>query len=210
MLKTTGLKFFDAMWREHQLPDVTLAPGQAALVRSCPDLARDALIDVLGGYIRPSGGSLEIAGRNIADLTLIALASFRDRHIATVTPTLSPTNLNVKDALLLQLYLADLPTQIQVCERLIEEVGLASVADAPVLSLGPYQRYCFGIAQARLKNPKLIVAANPSEGLQRHETHWVMGELLKAAVGSSAALVVVSDDDVALEVLTEAKVIDLA
>lgn len=209
MLKTTGLKFFDARWQEHQLPDLALTAGQALVVRRCPRLAHDALLDVLGGYIRPSGGHLEVAGRNIADLTLIALATFRDRYIATVAPTLSLPNLSVRDALLLQLYLADLPTQMEICQQLVEEVGLAPVADTPVLSLSPYQRYSFGIAQARLRHPKLIVADNPSEGLRHHETHWVVGELLKAAVSSAAALVVVSDDNTVLEALTEAKVIDV-
>ena len=119
---------------------------------------KTTLIRMLLGMVRPTAGTLEVAGLPVTDRSLWA-----DVGYLVETPSAYP-DLTVRENLEVARRLRRLPAR-GVVDEAVERFGLGAYASsrARTLSLGNAQR--LGLAKALLHRPRLLVLDEPVNGL---------------------------------------------
>jgi putative ABC transport system ATP-binding protein len=131
---------------------------------------KSTLLNLLAGLDRPSGGTVEVAGVRLNDLSEDELARFRARHVGFVfqffnlIPVLD-AHANVELPLLLtKLASADRKRRVQIA---LSVVGLADRARHYPRQLSGGQEQRVGIARAIVTDPTLLLCDEPTGDLDR-------------------------------------------
>ena len=108
-------------------------PGDRWLVLGPSGSGKTTLLHLMAGLLRPSQGTVTVAGQNLAGRRGAALDRFRGRHVGIVFQQLNllPT-LTALENLLAASYLAGLPQDRGRAQGLLEELGLNGRARAVV------------------------------------------------------------------------------
>lgn len=160
------------------------------------------LTDVLTGILAPSEGTVRYAGKDLtgADPKEIAQSGVgripEDRHKGMVGELTVAQNLaleHIED--FLQNGSLDHARMRQNAERLIEEYDIkASPSDqARTLSGGNMQKVI--LARALYKEPEVVIASQPTRGLDVGATEYVRGKLLEQRRRGAAVLLLSEDLD---------------
>lgn len=129
---------------------------------------KTTLLNLLGCIDVPTSGTVEVCGRNIADFSDDAAADFRASHIGFIfqnfnlIPVLSAYE-NVEYPLLLMKKPAAERRALTL--NMLEAVGLLPYRDHRPNALSGGQRQRVAIARALVKNPKLVLADEPTANL---------------------------------------------
>jgi putative ABC transport system ATP-binding protein len=166
-------------------------------IRGPSGSGKTTLLSLLGGLARPEGGSLVVAGRDLATLARAALAEFRRREVGFVfqafhlLPHLTARE-NV-EAGLAPLRLPRAERRRRASEAL-ERVGLgALLARYPQeLSGGEQQRVA--VARACAKRPPLLLADEPTGNLDADAARPVL-DLIRGERGKDGRTVVLVTHD---------------
>jgi putative ABC transport system ATP-binding protein len=129
---------------------------------------KTTLLNLVGCIDRPTSGTLEVCGQDIAALSDNALTDFRSRHIAFVFqgfnlfPVLTAFE-NVEYPLLL----LDVPARERRARtaEMLDAVGLSSHRDQRPNQLSGGQKQRVAIARALVKRPSLVLADEPTANL---------------------------------------------
>jgi putative ABC transport system ATP-binding protein len=160
--------------------DLTIADGDQVVVQGPTGGGKSTLLQMLGGLDRPSGGSVELDGTDLAKLGEARLTKVRSENIGFIfqsfnlIPTLTAQE-NVETALV--------PLRVRPAERrsraaaALESVGLGErLAHLPSeLSGGQQQRVA--IARALVKEPKVLLADEPTGNLDEATRDDIMSLL---------------------------------
>ena len=152
---------------------------------------KSTLLFMIAGLLSPDGGTVELSGQDLYHLSSSGRTGLRSREIGMV----------FQDARLLP-YLeieANILAGGGTAERaneLIEELGLGDRRShvPKKLSAGEQQRV--GLARALVRNPKLLLADEPSGNLDQGSTKLVLAGLKKFVAEGGAALVATHDPEV--------------
>lgn len=154
------------------LVDINMAVqhGEFVALMGPSGSGKSTLLNLIAGIDRPTSGSIEIDGVNVAALGEGALADWRARHVGFIFQfyNLMPV-LNAQENVELPLLLTDL-TARQRRERaaaLLAMVGLSDRADHYPNELSGGQQQRVAIARALVTDPQLIVADEPTGDLDR-------------------------------------------
>jgi putative ABC transport system ATP-binding protein len=158
---------------------------------------KTTLLNLLGGLDRPSGGSIEVSGDRIDQMSGARLARWRAEHIGFVFQlcNLIPV-LTAERNVELPLLLTDLPRperqkRVQVALTL---VGLDDRAKHYPRQLSGGQEQRVGIARAIVKDPTLLLCDEPTGDLDRRSGDEIL-ELLRALNrGQGKTIVMVTHD----------------
>ncbi len=156
---------------------------------------KTTLLHALAGILRPAGGSIVVAGQDLAALSPSAIDHFRGRHIGIVLQRLHLiTSLNVMDNLLLAQYLAGLPQDRRRIAEVLTGLDLAEKAGAKPheLSFGQAQRVA--VARAVVNGPRLLLADEPTSNLDDARCVQVLELLQSQARACNATLVIATHD----------------
>jgi putative ABC transport system ATP-binding protein len=177
--------------------DLDLVEGEVLFVVGPSGSGKSTLLHLLGALDRPSAGTLEIAGNDLSRLDDAAASRFRGETVGFVFQSHHLlAGLSALDNVLVPL----VPHGITAADRerateLLDGLGLAARLDhrPGALSGGECQRVA--IARALVRNPRLILADEPTGELDSANGARVM-EVLRGFVGEgeSRALVVVTHD----------------
>jgi ABC-2 type transport system ATP-binding protein len=172
--------------------DLDVAPGQIHGLVGPNGAGKTTLLGLLLGLAVADRGSLEILGTPIGRALAApgGVAGFVDR------PGLYPS-LTARQNLAALAALRGRDARAAGIDEVLEEAGLAGVADDRTggFSLGMRQR--LGLAAALLTGPRLLVLDEPSNGLDPAATRHVRGVLTRlAADGTSVVLSSHRMDDV--------------
>ena len=147
---------------------VSIGEGEAVAVVGPSGSGKSTLLKCLGALMKPSAGSVELAGRRVTRLTGPELVSLRQQTVSFIfqdsnlLPHLNALN-NVAQPLLHQGELAR-PSRRKAQELLARlGVGDRALGMPEQLSGGEQQRVA--IARALITNPKLILADEPTGAL---------------------------------------------
>ena len=156
---------------------------------------KTTLLHVLAGILRPTAGSVSVAGQDLGALRPADLDRFRGRHIGIVLQRLHlvPSLTVVKNLLLAQ-YLAGMPQDAARAREILGSLDVAGKADAypHELSFGQAQRVA--VARAVVNRPKLLLADEPTSNLDDARCAQAYGLLESQARACGATLVIATHD----------------
>ncbi|WP_327697333.1 MULTISPECIES: ABC transporter ATP-binding protein [unclassified Streptomyces] len=160
--------------------DLTIADGDRLVIQGPTGGGKSTLLQMLGGLDRPTGGSIDLDGTDLAKLSETRLTKVRSENIGFVfqsfnlIPTLSAQE-NVETALV--------PLGVKGRERreraaeALKSVGLGErLGHLPgEMSGGQQQRVA--IARALVKQPKVLLADEPTGNLDESMRDEIMDVL---------------------------------
>jgi len=169
--------------------------GAQWLVLGPSGSGKSTLLHILAGILKPTAGSVSIAGQDLTALKPAELDRFRGQRIGIVLQRLHLVqSLTVMNNLLLAQYLAGLPQDgTRVREVLASlDVGEKAGAYPHELSFGQAQRVA--VARAVVNRPKLLLADEPTSNLDDERCAQAYGLLESQARACDATLVVATHD----------------
>lgn len=156
---------------------------------------KTTLLHVLAGILRPTAGSANVAGQDLAALKPAELDRFRGQHIGIVLQRLHLVpSLSVARNLLLAQYLAGLPQDAARAREVLANLDVADKAAAypHELSFGQAQRVA--VARAVVNRPRLLLADEPTSNLDDARCAQAYGLLESQARACGATLVIATHD----------------
>jgi len=176
-----------AAWRVEQ--------GSQWLVLGPSGSGKTTLLHILAGILRPTAGSVGIAGQDVRGLSPNQFDRFRGQHIGIVLQRLHLIpSLTVMNNLLLAQYLAGLPQEGARVREVMTGLDVADKAGAypHELSFGQAQRVA--VARAVVNRPKLLLADEPTSNLDDARCAQAYGLLESQARACGATLVIATHD----------------
>lgn len=159
---------------------------------------KTTLLTIIGLILSPTGGDIVIDRRDVTDLSEDELATLRMKKFGFVfqNADLIPA-LNVMQNILV-------PTAIQggsvslaareKAERLLEEFGLISYAEAMPRQLSAGQRQRVAIARAMINDPILLLCDEPTSALDVESSTIVLDTLKTLSQDEDRGVVMVTHD----------------
>ena len=183
----------------HALRGVNLqiADGEWLAIQGPTGHGKSTLLQILGGLDRPSSGSVDFDGRDLALLRETAMTKVRAQSIGFIfqtfnlIPTLSAQE-NVETALV-PLRVSGASRKARAAEAL-SSVGLGDRLRHLPSELSGGQQQRVAIARALVKEPKVLLADEPTGNLDEDTRDEIIGLLEKLWQDNGLSMVVVTHD----------------
>ncbi len=169
--------------------------GSQWLVLGPSGSGKTTLLHILAAILRPTAGSVSIAGQDFAALKPADLDRFRGQRIGIVLQRLHlVASLSVVKNLLLAQYLAGVSQDGARVREVLGSLDVAGKAGAypHELSFGQAQRVA--VARAVVNRPKLLLADEPTSNLDDARCAHAFGLLESQARACGATLVIATHD----------------
>jgi putative ABC transport system ATP-binding protein len=185
----------------HRL-DLEIPQGDFLALMGPSGSGKSTLLNLIGGLDRPTSGSIEVAGKEIGNLSEAALGSWRADNVGFVfqmynlLPVLSAQR-NVELPLLL--------TKLSASERkqraaaALQLVGLAERAQHKPRELSGGQEQRVGIARAIVSDPTLLLCDEPTGDLDRKAGDEILDLLQALNQQQGKTIIMVTHDPRAAE-----------
>ncbi len=139
---------------------------------------KTTLLNLIGCLDRPTAGSIELAGRELAKLTPLELAKVRRQEIGFIFQSfnLIPV-LTAYENVEMPLVMLNRFTPAEIREKVMAalgEVGLAGLESRRPAELSGGQQQRVAIARALIKNPKFVLADEPTANLDSENGQAVL------------------------------------
>ncbi len=160
---------------------------------------KSTLLDLVAGTLRPQAGALEVAGRDLATLDERASREHRIRHIGFVfqdyplVEHLSALE-NVTLPFRLNHALVLDRSARERARALLDELGIGNKTHRLPSQLSQGERQRIAIARALVTNPELLLADEPTAGLDDDRAQGVLDLLLASSRERRLTLIVVTHD----------------
>jgi putative ABC transport system ATP-binding protein len=169
--------------------------GEHWLVLGPSGSGKTTLLHILAAILRPTGGSVALAGQELAGLKPSELDRFRGRQIGIVLQRLHLVpSLTVMNNLLLAQYLAGLAQDGARVREVLTSLDVVDKTGAypHELSFGQAQRVA--VARAVVNRPKLLLADEPTSNLDDARCAQAYALLESQARACGATLVIATHD----------------
>ena len=177
--------------------DLTIDDGEWLAIQGPTGHGKTTLLQLLGGLDRPTAGSIEFGGQDVAAMTEAQLTRVRARAIGFVfqtfnlIPTLSAAE-NV-EAGLIPLGIRGTKRRARVTAAL-HDVGLADRARHLPTELSGGQQQRVAIARALAKQPQVLLADEPTGNLDNDTRDDIITLLDKLRRDHQLTLILVTHD----------------
>ena len=177
--------------------DATFGGGKVTWIRGPSGCGKTTLLNLIGGLDRPTAGSIELDGQNVAQMTDADLVKFRRDKVGFVFQffNLVPV-LTAAENVDLPMRLAGVAAKEREkrSKELLEAVGLAKRVDQrpDELSGGEQQRVAIAVALAN--DPPILLADEPSGELDSENAAIVFDYLGMASKERGKTVLLVSHD----------------
>ncbi len=185
--------------RIHALRDITLAldVDEYVAVMGPSGSGKSTLMNILGCLDRPTEGSYQLEGREVANLTDDELAHVRSRQIGFVFQTFNLLpRADAYHNVELPLIYAGMPVT-ERRERTLQalaEVGLEDRVRHKPAELSGGQRQRVAIARALVNSPSILLADEPTGNLDTKTSEEIM-DLFERLDGKGRTLVIVTHEE---------------
>jgi putative ABC transport system ATP-binding protein len=177
--------------------DFDVAQGEVVMLMGPSGSGKTTLLSIMGCILRATSGSVQVAGREVANLSERELPEIRLQHIGFIFqgfnlfPTLTVGE-NVELALDLKRIRGEKAKQES--RKLLEQVGLATKYDSFPSDLSGGQKQRVAIARALAGSPGVILADEPTAALDSVSGRNVMEMMRDLARKHGRGVVVVTHD----------------
>ena len=186
-----GKRLFTAV---HPL-DISLEERQLTVVSGHSGSGKSTLANMLAGILTPTAGHVRLDGTDLYSLRDEELSRLRNERIGLVPQGHTALRaLTVLDNVLLPsiLYTKD-EAPADRARELLASVGLGDLADAAPTELSGGELRRMAIARALLRDPAIVIADEPTAGLDSVNATAAL-TLLRDAADRGAAVLVVSHE----------------
>ncbi len=192
---------------ELTVPDFDLGPGEQWMLVGPSGSGKSTILNLVAGELLPLQGQIQVLGRSIQTLDYSARQAFRIAHIGYVfqdfplVPYLNAIQnvvfpYRVNPALVLE------QTVFDRAATLLDQLGLGAKGTRMPRELSQGERQRVAIARALIAEPQLILADEPTAGLDIERSHSVMDLLKSLATERQVGLLVVSHEPQIVERFT--------
>jgi putative ABC transport system ATP-binding protein len=178
--------------------DLDVHSGEVLLLMGPSGSGKTTLLSVMGCILRPTSGSVQVAGVETAQMSESKLPAVRLRHMGFVFqafnlfPTLTARE-NIEVALDLQGIRGSLAHKRS--GDLLDEVGLADKANSFPGDLSGGQKQRVALARALAGDPSVLLADEPTAALDSHTGRGVMQLMHDLAHQRGRAVAIVTHDN---------------
>ncbi len=178
--------------------DMTVARGEVLGIVGSSGSGKSTLLNLLGGLDRPDQGSIEVLGRDFAEMSESECARVRNQHLGFVYQfhhLLSEFNALENTAM--PLLIAGMPQrQLQArAKELLVAVGLEHRLTHRPSELSGGERQRVAIARALANYPDCVLMDEPTGNLDRQTADQVLELLLDLNRRLNISFVIVSHDE---------------
>ena len=176
--------------------DLELGPGSLTVVTGRSGSGKSTLLSMLAGMLAPTSGAVILDGADLYSLDEKSRSRLRNAKIGLVPQGHTALRaLSVLDNVLLPsvLYSRRRPPR-QRAENLLEAVGIAELARVGPHELSGGELRRMAVARALLMEPGVVLADEPTAGLDEESTAAVL-ELLRQTAQEGAAVLVVTHEE---------------
>jgi lipoprotein-releasing system ATP-binding protein len=179
--------------------DVTLQTGELAALLGASGSGKSTLLSIIGLLLRPTAGTIVIAGQQVDTFDEVDRARFRNQRLGFIfqfhhlLPDFTATE-NVA-------FPAAAPggrltgAMIRRARELLDRVGLADRMDFPATRLSGGQKQRVAIARALMNNPALILADEPTGSLDRLSAERVLDLMQEVNREDNATFLICTHDE---------------
>jgi putative ABC transport system ATP-binding protein len=182
--------------------DLDVYAGDVTLLMGPSGSGKTTLVSIMGAILRPTSGTVKIAGRDITRLAERELPAVRLRHIGFVFQgfNLFPT-LNAAENVELALKLKKVrgAEARQRARALLDDMLLSDKYGSFPADLSGGQKQRVAIARALAGEPDIVLADEPTAALDKDSGRAVMRMLRSLAHDQGRAVVIVTHDSRVLE-----------
>ena len=177
--------------------NLQIADGEWLAIQGPTGHGKSTLLQILGGLDRPSSGSVDFDGRDLAQLREAAMTKVRAQSIGFIfqtfnlIPTLSAQE-NVETALV-PLGVSGASRKARAAEAL-SSLGLGDRLRHLPSELSGGQQQRVAIARALVKEPTVLLADEPTGNLDEDTRDEIIGLLEKLWQDSGLTLILVTHD----------------
>jgi len=179
--------------------DFELESGKMIEITGRSGSGKSTLLNILAGMLTPTSGKVLLDDTDIYALDEKSLSRLRNEKIGLIpqghTALLS---LTVLENVILPaiLYNKEAPPEDRA-KKLLEQVGISNLANAKPNELSGGELRRMAIARAMLLHPGILLADEPTAGLDNENTLAVLSLLRKAADDGAAVLLVTHENEAA-------------
>jgi len=178
-----------------QVPQWSVAKGEASLVIGPSGSGKSTLIGIIAGLVSATAGQVKIGGEEVTAMGALERDAFRARAIGLVPQTLHLIGVvSVRDNLRIAQRLAGLARDDAAIDACLASLGIAALAGARAsdISVGEAQRVA--IARAVVNRPALLLADEPTSALDDANCLKALALLTGQAKACGATLVIATHD----------------
>jgi putative ABC transport system ATP-binding protein len=176
--------------------NLEVADGEFVAVMGPSGSGKTTLLNVIGCLARPTAGHIRIDGRDVTKLKAGELDRIRAKEIGFVFQSYSliPTRTALENVMMAAEYAgmrrAD---RRRRSVKMLESVGLGEQADQMAAELSGGEQQRVSVARALVKNPKLVLADEPTGNLDSVSAEEII-TLLKRLRSDGQTVVMVTHD----------------
>jgi putative ABC transport system ATP-binding protein len=180
--------------------DLDVDGGEFVAVTGSSGSGKSTLMNIIGCLDRPTRGSYRLAGRDVAQMSRVELATVRNEIIGFVFQSF---NLLARTSAVENVELPMIYAKVPPRERrqrafeALERVGLAERAGHQPSQLSGGQQQRVAIARAIVTRPKLVLADEPTGNLDTRTSHDIMLLLSELRTSGITILYVTHEADIA-------------
>ena len=177
--------------------DLELGPGSLTALTGRSGSGKSTLLSMLAGMLAPTSGTVLLDGADLYSLDERSRSRLRNAKIGLVPQGHTALRaLSVLDNVLLPsvLYYSRRRPPRRRAESLLEAVGIAELARVGPHELSGGELRRMAVARALLMEPGVVLADEPTAGLDEESTAAVL-ELLRQTAQKGAAVLVVTHEE---------------
>ena len=170
--------------------------GEFAALMGPSGSGKSTLMNILGCLDRPTVGSYELEGKEVAHLSDDELAVMRNKHIGFVFQNFNLlSRISSLENVALPLVYAGVGAseRRKRAQEVLEAVGLGDRAEHMPNELSGGQRQRVAIARALVNNPEIIMADEPTGNLDTKSTKEIM-EIFQEMHGRGKTIILVTHE----------------